>query len=200
MKHPSLFKFGLAVGVLVVVLVLGALNWRPSTESVEHTSGNATTTTITAKGLTLTTTEGQEHWYTNKELKFSFRLPDGFMAPEGKTDSPNTHAVVVHDDADNKILVIVLPIESGTKLIKEDIAANLPDVPVSNIREGFVGTVIRGFSFSSDAEYWGGASVNFWFAYNGYLYQISTSDGDVALLEFVMNSWRFDPPTPPPLR
>ena len=115
-------------------------------------------------------------------------------------DDPRTHGVVVHDGADHRLTVVALPIVEGTKLTAEDIVSNFPGVKVATIREGFIGSVIRGYSFRTDAEEWGGDSEAFWFAYNGYLYQISTFTKDVALLEFVLSSWRFAPPTPLPLR
>ncbi len=199
MKGSSL-AIWLGIGVLFLGLALfGAFGWRGSARLMEERSATTSVFSIPGHELVLTTTSGIESWYTNETLKFSFRLPDGFLAPEADPGAPGAHAVVVHDDADHRLTVVALPVKGITTLTEEDIKANMPGAIIMSVREGYIGTLVRGLYFSAQT----GADreqTAFWFLYDGYVYELSTATEDAVLLDFIVSTWRFAPPTPSPRR
>lgn len=145
----------------------------------------------------ITTTSGIERWYTNTTLNFSFRLPDGFSAPDIDTDVAGVYGTKVYNDSGSVLTVLVYPLTEGPSITIEDIRANLPGTVISGVQEGFIGTVVRGISFRTNAEEWGGDGIAFWVAYNGHVYQLSAARKDQDLMDFVVANWFFAPPTPP---
>ncbi len=196
MKNAFPLIFWIVVFIFIAV-ALSAIGWRAPAKSIETKDGIITTTAIPGKSLTLATTEGQDHWYTNKELLFSFRIPDGFRAPEASPAVPGSRAVIVENDAGNRLTVIAIPVPGITTLTPEDIPPNIPGAEIGPVQEGVVGKLVKGLLFTYRQE--GKEYAAFWFALNGYVYELSTTVEDAVLLDFVLSSWRFAKPTPPPL-
>ncbi len=194
-QESSVIVYGVLAALFVVALVWYGVSSR-DTATIEAPTFTLPVASSTAPTSRITTTPGVERWYTNEKLTFSFRLPDGFSAPEIETKVPGEHGVVVYNDAGDRLLVYANPIAEGTELRAEDIAALLPGVRVAEVREGTISTVVRGFWFRTDAKEWEGDGVMFWTAYNGYLYQLQTAGKNNDLLEFIVANWYFAPPAP----
>jgi hypothetical protein len=190
-------SFVVLTGTLTAALVVGLVWYGLSFPAPRgETAAPVPLEVSTTSGQRIITTPGVERWYTNEKLNFSFRLPDGFSAPEIKTKIPGEHGVVVYNDAGDRLLVYANPIAEGTELHPEDIAALLPGVRVAKVQEGMISTVVRGYWFKTDAKEWDGDGVMFWTAYNGYLYQLQTAGKNKDLLEFIVANWYFAPPAP----
>ncbi|MBY0538803.1 hypothetical protein K2P56_00015 [Patescibacteria group bacterium] len=145
-------------------------------------------------------TEGVHSWYVNERLGFSFRLPDGFKAPDGKVSGSDTHVVELSNGKGNDLHVVVLKIKAGADqtLSEEAVRANTPEEALSNFRSGVLPDGTSGFVFETDSEKWNGAGVAFWFSKGGYLFTLSTAKKDMELLDMVMETWNFGRPIPPP--
>lgn len=199
MSTPSIA--GLATALVMVTLVFFAWRWSDdgteiSTSMLPSSAFSDSIPLTPASAKKITTTDGVERWYTNDALKFSFRLPDGFYAPDINTKVNGVYGVKVYNDASAVLIVLVYPLASGTALTEERVKANLPDVSVIDVKEGFIATVARGLWFRTNAPEWGGDGIAFWVPYNGHLYQIMSARKDQDLMDFVVASWQFAPPRP----
>jgi hypothetical protein len=193
-------------GAVVVLTALGFFLWyahsRPASPSGLGTSTapSALSGSSSPASSLIKATPGIETWYTNKKLHFSFRIPDGFTAPDIKTGSPNVQGVLVENAAGDELIVAVFPLANGPTgpLTVDGIRENAPGQIITNVTQGVIGAVVTGLSFDTDAQAWGGDGVGFWFAYNGYLYELTAYKKDQELLDFVRSTWQFSPPVPPP--
>lgn len=178
------------IAAVILVAVVGSIYyWQP--ESVRKVD-----TLLDIPRAKILVTEGVERWYTNDSRTFSFRLPDGYLAPEFKTDIEGVWGVHVDNGSGSKLRIIVTPIEIGVPVGAEQIASALDGVEVTNMKERFIATVVRGISFSTNEEEWGGNGIGFWAANNGYLYQMYAAKTDQDLMDFVIANWYFAPPVP----
>lgn len=208
-QKPSQEQIPTAVtgGVAIVLVALGFFFFLFHTTSPRPallTSDVASSTIPSANTVTssplIHTTPGVETWYTNDTLHFSFRLPDGFMAPEAKTNVSGAQAVTVYNTSGDKLLVVAIPItvDIGNTLSAQDIIADTKGQVVTNIRPAIVGTVVTGLAFDTDSKEWGGEGSALWFKFNGYLYEVTTYAKDAPLLDFIRSTWQFSKPVPPP--
>ena len=213
MEQRTIF---LTAGAAVLCLLLGLYFWHTGRQNAGTEEGTlkfvpavaqtqASTTPVAfpktsevtpQRTRALTTTPGVERWYTNTALKFSFRLPDGFSAPDGDTGTPGVYAVAVYNPEGDALVVMAYPISQGTAITESVLRANLPNEHITDVREGVIGTAVRGLYFRSDDPDWGGDAIGFWAAYNGYLYELRTFRHEQALMDFVIANWFFAPPTP----
>lgn len=144
-------------------------------------------------------TEGVNAWYVNEKLGFSFRLPDGFTAPDGKLQGSETHVVHLSNGKGSELSVVARKITVGadTPLSVEIIRSQAVDENLSNFSEGILPDGTSGFMFESDSEEWGGATIAFWFIKKGYLFTLTTAKRDAELLDLVMKTWNFGLPVAP---
>lgn len=187
--------------ILVIALLAIFVGGMFYTASDELTSEDKIDTTLLPLTIptsqnAITVTPGIERWYTNPKRVFSFRLPDGFYAPDIETGQPGVYGVRVYNDAGALLTVYAYPIGKGTVLNAETIQANLPDVVVTDIKERVVSSFIPGFEFKTDDAELGGNGLVLWAMYDGYLHEISSSSNNQELFEFVVDNWYFAPPSP----
>jgi hypothetical protein len=144
-------------------------------------------------------TEGVNAWYVNEKLGFSFRLPDGFSAPDGKLQGSETHVVHVSNGKGNELSVVARKITAGadTPLSVEIIRTQVVDENLSNFSEGILPDGTSGFIFETDSAEWGGQGLTFWFTKKGYVFTLTTAKKDAELLDLVMKTWNFGRPVAP---
>jgi hypothetical protein len=138
-------------------------------------------------------------WYVNEKLGFSFRLPDGFSAPDGKLQGADTHVVELSNGKGNILHIVVLKIkeDSEQELTEEAVRLNAQDEILSNFTESVLPDGTSGFIFETDSAKWGGNGVAFWFTKEGYLFTLTTAKKDAELLDLVMQTWNFGRPIAP---
>ena len=158
--------------------VLGGLSGRTSSDSLAIPISSR-----------LSVTPGVERWYTNDARSFSFRLPDGFSAPDIYTDEPNVSGVAVRADEKDQLVVLVYQVPLLQTLSEEGIE-EIVGVTLTDTREVLVSTVVRALQFRTDDGY------EVWTIHNGRLYRILTSAENKDLLDFILASWYFAPPVP----
>lgn len=144
-------------------------------------------------------TEGVNAWYVNEKLGFSFRLPDGFSAPDGKLQGADTYVVELSNGKGNILHVVALKIKEGAdqKLSEEAIRTLSPNEELTNFATGVLPDGTEGFVFETDSTEWGGEGIAFWFTKDGYLFTLTTAKKDGELLDLVMKTWNFGRPIPP---
>jgi hypothetical protein len=199
-KREEKIPVAITGGSVVFLIVVGCLLFLWYGKPYQALPSLSASTTPPVAAPLIRTTPGVETWYTNDTLHFSFRLPDGFMAPEAKSvNVSGAQAVTVYNKDGDTLLVVAIPLASAAGALTEDeIHANTPGQTITNVEQGAVGALVTGFSFDTDDKEWGGDGVGFWFAYNGYLYEITTYAKDAPLLDFIRSTWQFSPPVPPP--
>ena len=78
----------------------GSLFVIPNLDSIVGThTGTTTEPGVVVKSKKISLTAGVERWYTNDARTFSFRLPDGFNAPDLKTGEPGVegrYGILLH--------------------------------------------------------------------------------------------------------
>lgn len=138
---------------------------------------------------------GVERWYSSKDPQFSFRLPDGYTAPNIDTEVPGVRGVYVSNNAGSELTLYAYPIASGLRVDEKTIRAYLAPQVVSDIRETVLSTVVRGYQFiSTDSD--GIETLHVWAAYNGYVYTIQSLVADAPLFAFVTQNLFFAPAVP----
>jgi hypothetical protein len=148
-------------------------------------------------------TEGINTWYVNETLRFSFRLPDGFSAPDGKVKDANTYVVELSNGKGNTLHIVALKIkDNASETLSEDIIRqqlleeNPHNFKADSLKEG-----TKGLYFETNSATEGSEGIAFWFTKDGYLYTFATARKDAELLELVMQTFRFGGAVlpPPPL-
>lgn len=211
-KQPW-FSLSVAVGLVLAIVLTGAwfFSRSPGDDAVAgftvprgslFGTERATSTTQAPSGAekvtdTIRVTPGVERWYTNKGLDFSFRLPDGYSAPEFDTKTPGVVGVVVYKDENVPLVVRVYPIASGTRITPAGLRDHFALVGVRDIEERFIGTVVRGLAFRTSDPDWGGAAIGLWAPFNGRVYEIMTTAENQELFDFILANWFFAPPALP---
>lgn len=151
-------------------------------------------TTTTSKKISVT--PGVERWYTNPELNFSFKLPDGFSAPDIRTDQAGVHGVLVRNNEGQILTVYAYPVAAGTVLSAKSVYEYFPKARPVSVMGKDISVFVSGFEFEIDDARWGGEGIAFLTIYNGYRFEIATSLVNQEMFNFIINSWRFAPPTP----
>ncbi len=144
-------------------------------------------------------TPGVNRWYVSEPLHFSFRIPDGFDAPDGKIEGSDTYLVQLSNGKGNQLDIQAIRIVQGAEMpiSEEIIRANTPDEQLSNIQDATLIDGTRALSFETDSATWGGSGVALWFIKDGYLFMATTEKKDAELLELVTKTLRFGVPVPP---
>lgn len=170
------------------------IHFSTSTVPVGTTQKNEVTNATKVVSGRIKTTQGVERWYTHEAPRFSFRLPDGFSAPDIDTGTKGVSGVQVSNDTGVELVVYVYPIGSGSQMDLRTIKSYLAGQVISGLEETVLGTAVRGYRFyTTDAE---GRMVHLWAAYNGYVYTIQSRVEDEDLFSFITQNWFFAPPTP----
>ena len=179
----------LAAVLAVLIALLGTSFFlsRPSHPAAE--GGTEASSTM------LRFTPGVERWYTNETLGFSFRLADGFSAPEPDASVPGGQSVKVYDASGNLLTVTATP-SSLLRLTPSGLGAG-PGEGIKGVRDVSVGnTGLGGYAFTTDLPLWGGDGIGVEFLKGGYLYEIYTYHKDEDLINLTLSTFRFSPPTP----
>ncbi|MBX9765602.1 hypothetical protein K2X83_03100 [Patescibacteria group bacterium] len=144
-------------------------------------------------------TEGVNAWYVNEKLGFSFRLPDGFSAPDGKLQGADTHVVQLTNGKGNDLSIVARKIVAGTdeQLSEEIIRTQVARESLSAFQTASLLDGTGGYLFETDSVEWGGEGIAFWFTKDGYLFTLTTTKKDGELLDLVMKTWNFGRPIPP---
>lgn len=137
---------------------------------------------------------GGEMRHANARAGFSFAIPDGLTAQEGKYGSEEVRYVRLRDESNAiALMLIVTPTEADVSTYSlADSRADAPRVVMAEAAamEPLPGT--EGISFESRNPLWPTAtSTEVWFRHAGYRYQLATPN-DQALIDFVLRTWRFD--------
>ena len=197
-----------AFAIIFIVLLAGA-GWYLWQEGASSQSSATAANSLTAGSpdagdgsVSIHTTPGVESWYTNAALHFSFRLPDGFMAPDAKSvNVAGAHAAIVYNKAGDELLVVAVPqsVVTGGGLSLNDIRNDSPGEVIGNATTTSI-TGIPAIEFATNAKEWGGNGIGLWFLRDGYRYELMTYRKDAALLEYIRETWQFAPPAPPPIK
>lgn len=129
--------------------------------------------------------------YENDVYDFSLRIPEEFAASNSANEQGG-ETVVLQDKNNNGIQIVITPDADDTKVLtKEMIAAQLPQLKITDVQPVEVGESHTGLAFKSDNEAFGGASREVWFVFRGNLYQISTYERLDDLLKQIFQTWEF---------
>lgn len=143
-------------------------------------------------------TDGMRVLYTNDALTFSFRLPDGFIAPEEAVSGGKIQTVSVTNQSGDDLFILAVPITSSGKagpLTEADIQANIPKgTSASNFRPGSLKEGTEGLFFTLTSTQIKDPMLAFWFIHSDTLYEITTYQKDEELLALVMQTWHFGSP------
>lgn len=141
-------------------------------------------------------TPGVESWYVHEDLKFSFRLPEGFTAPDGKLKDSNAWLVVLSNASGNELHIAVEPVSAD---IPETISETFIRSQEGGEQAfGFEAVALPktvGISFKTKSD--AGEVLHTWFVRDGYMYMLSTRQQDAELMDLVLGTWRFALPVPP---
>ena len=145
-------------------------------------------------------TEGVNVWYVNETLRFSFRIPDDFSAPDGKVKDSNTHVVELSNGKGNMLQIVAMKIkdDASETLTEEILRQQLPEESLSNFKSTSLKEGTSGLYFETSSAAVGGNGIAFWFTKNSYLYTLTTTKKDTELLELVMQTWHFGGAIAPP--
>ncbi|MBU6310864.1 hypothetical protein KGO06_02950 [Patescibacteria group bacterium] len=144
---------------------------------------------------------GMERWYTNKARGYSFRLPEGFSAPEIKTETPQISGVWVHRPGSaEELAIVVYPVTVGTALDEQTVRTALKGSLITQMKESALGSAVRAITFYAKEVETGRETYRLWAAYNGYVYTMEVERPYEDLLRFVAANWYFAPPFPPPIK
>jgi hypothetical protein len=174
---------GIAGALIAVGLTAGFLIYKGG--------GSAPAISVPASQGPIHYTDGVEAWYTNDAPPFSFRLPDGFTAPNGPVEGGKE--IFVKNDAGVVLRVLALAIATGkdNPLTEDIVRANVGDAAVSDFRPAMLADGVGGLAFSTADAAWDGDGVAFWFIHDGYLYELSTARKDADLLSLLMQTLTF---------
>ena len=172
-----------------------ALTGVTSTSRGEERVNHATPTSVRPR---YATEPGMEQWYTSTARGYSFRLPQGFSAPEIKTQTPGITGVWVHKpESDEGIAVVVYPVSVGTALSEQSIRAALKGYTLHRFTQSALGSAVRAITFYAKDPDTGRETYRLWAAYNGYVYTLEVERPYEDLLRFIAANWYFAPPFPP---
>lgn len=132
--------------------------------------------------------------HSNTRVGFSFAIPNGLTAEEGKYGSEEVRYVRLRD-ADKAIVLMLIATPIDTTVATYSLEEARMDAPRATMLEPETIEPIPGvigIAFSGKNPLWPGmASTERWFRFGGYRYQLATP-GDEALLDFVLSTWRWD--------
>lgn len=142
-------------------------------------------------------TPGIESWYVNAALGFSFRLPEGFTAPDGELRSGG-YGVLVSDAKGHEMAVRAIPDAAAPPSITQSYIEGTATfaTPLATVLERALPDDTKVLTFSAgEGE---DARAHAWFTHQGYRYQIEALSGSEELINLTLQSWRFGTPIPPP--
>jgi hypothetical protein len=144
-------------------------------------------------------TPGVNRWYVSEPLHFSFRIPDGFDAPDGKIQGSDAYEVLLSNGRGNELEIEAVHIAQGADapLTKEIIQSQIPEEHLSNIKDATLIDGTHAIMFETDSAAWGADGVALWFIKDEYLYTATAEKKDAELLELVAKTLRFGVPVPP---
>lgn len=136
--------------------------------------------TLTAEGLAT---------YTDAQYNFSLSYPAGYRI--GRFTEGEGSTFVIQDNKGVGMQLVVTPFDEDIALTPARIQQDLPDMPMSDVREVSLPTAkIPAVVFKSSGGGFG-ESVELWFVHEGYLYQASSYLSQLTFLEGVMGTFHF---------
>lgn len=129
--------------------------------------------------------------YTDNVLHFSFNYPKDYSVREIQGESDARTLVIENSSTNSGIQIIITPDYPDPSITVETIREAIPDMKIENPQSFPVGAN-SGLTFQSDNPAFDGASREVWFAYNGYLYQISAYAKDDPLLAAIFATWKLE--------
>lgn len=192
----------LAVAVVIFIGVFAThANKQPlwNTEASEEEARQAYEYVPNPNSTLVKFTEGVYRWYVHEALQFSFRLPDGFTAPDGKLVGEETYVVLVSNGKGADVEVVATRITTGadTPLTEDIVRTQLQGEVADGFKQVSLPDGTTGLQFETDSLKWEGGGVAFWFSKNGYLFTITTNKNSKELLELVLGTWKFGLPVAP---
>ena len=127
--------------------------------------------------------------YRSEKYGYNFKYPIGFTVRSFEDGSGDT--VIVEKGTDG-FQIFISPFDETGDITESRIRADIPDMKIEGAQPVLLGEQGKGLAFKSDNAAWGGASREVWFAFGGYLYQISTYERLDGLLRAVLATWQFE--------
>jgi hypothetical protein len=150
-------------------------------------SGAAAIRPAAVEPFAITQTPGVETSYLNTTLGFSFTLPDGLAAQEGRGGG---EPVVAAYDTAGILRLMVRAAPADGAVTTASVRKAMQGAEMANAAEASVAGE-TGVAFESSDISWSGATRELWFAHAGYRYRVTVRDSDAALLELVRGSWQW---------
>lgn len=134
--------------------------------------------------------------YSSRKYGFSFNYPEGHRVGNFQGTNPDgtEKETIVVQDADNLqgFQIIISTFDEDIDITEGRIKRDIFDIKMEDRQTVQLGSARKGLAFISDNDSYGGASREVWFVYRGHLYQVSTYASLDALLQQVLNTWRFE--------
>ncbi len=129
--------------------------------------------------------------YISADYGFAFKHPPSFTVTEMPAE--NGLVILVENIKEQiGVQILITPFDGQDQdLTKADIAAEIPDLKISDEQEVLIGSGRKGLAFMSDNPAFGGQSREVWFVYGGRLYQISTYAELDRFLKGLFGTWEF---------
>lgn len=126
--------------------------------------------------------------YENTKYGFSFEKPSGYTVGVLRDDFGET-LLVQNAKISSGFQVYITPVDGPVVLTKEQIQKDLPGTAVINAKTIKIDGKADGLMFESNSSSPG--SFEIWFAYQNYLYQVSSYKDFGVELQKIINTWRF---------
>lgn len=141
-------------------------------------------------------TDGVEAWYVNEDLKFSFRIPDGFIAPDGKLKDSGAAVVRLSNGAGYELDITASKIGARPEdITEENLRAEFPEETLMNFSKVVLPDGTEGLAFERGTEE--NREVQARFIKDDYLYILAADKKSAELMELVVGTWRFGVPVAP---
>lgn len=131
--------------------------------------------------------------YTHTNPSFSFRHPTDFRVASTR-EGAGELITVQNTSTGTGLQIYITPADPTVNTVTiEEIQRDLPDLVVRDVQEVLIGEGNgKGVAFLSDNPLFSGDSREVWFAWGGWLYQISTYTELDAFLQGLFGTWEFN--------
>ncbi len=187
-------KKTLTIIVVVAVAVFVVYFWKLSFQKIAPPVDTLPVSTGTAEQNTdASIRDGR---YVNPNYAFSFVLPVGFTTTSLDDTDEGGEAVttVLIEDASKKRgvqIVISMWDEPAEELTHERVKRDIPGMRITDSATRTISSIGNVIEFGSDNEAFGGKSHEVWFVAHGNLYQVSTNEGNTAIVSDILSTWNF---------
>ena len=129
--------------------------------------------------------------YTSGKYGFSFKYSKDFTVGELEEGDGDTVVIQNHGISNSGVQIFIIPFDEAGPITAERIKQDLSDIKIKSQSRVMLGGSVDALAFFSKHPDFGN-TVEVWFIYDGYLYQVLTYVENKELLERILSTFKFD--------